>query len=137
MCLLGLMGIYFILESSFMKYRPLMGHASGIVVGLGILVSFFVWLKIHNWNQDPDHQEKKNLIIGDLQFNPETFFHFLLPLIIFPSGYNMRRKKFFKNFKTIIWFGFCGSFLCFLFYYAMLYFSNSHKLLLKWDDNLK
>jgi len=57
----------------------------------------------------------------DLQFSPELFFDLLLPLIIFPSGYNMRRKKFFKNIGTIIKFGFLGTLICFAVYTGMCY----------------
>ena len=135
MLVFGFLGVYFIIESGLTKYRPMIGHASGITVVLGIIASFITWLKINSWNKDPDRDtdSRKQIVIEDLQFDAGLFFHLLLPIIIFPSGYNMRRKKFFKNFKTIIWFGFLGSFLCFLFYYAMIYTANSHDLLVKWD----
>jgi hypothetical protein len=56
MTVIGLLGVYFILESGFMKYRPLIGHASGIVVILGIVASFITWLKIHSWNNNPERK---------------------------------------------------------------------------------
>lgn len=57
----------------------------------------------------------------DLKFDEETFFDLILPLIIFPSGYNMRRKKFFKNIGTIMKFGFVGTIFCFSIYTGMVY----------------
>ena len=57
----------------------------------------------------------------DLQFDEQLFFDLILPLIIFPSGYNMRRKKFFRNIGTIMKFGFVGTIICFSIYTAMCY----------------
>ena len=57
----------------------------------------------------------------DLKFNEKMFFDLILPLIIFPSGYNMRRKKFFQNIGTIMKFGFVGTLFCFSTYTAMTY----------------
>ena len=59
MTILGCLGVYFIIESGFMKYRPLIGHASGITVIIGIIASFLAWLKIHSWNINPENEEKK------------------------------------------------------------------------------
>ena len=45
----------------------------------------------------------------------------LLPLIIFATGYNMRRQKFFENITNIAKFGLLGTFLTFLFFTFMVY----------------
>mgnify|MGYP006104627071 CR=1 FL=1 len=67
MSILGCLGVYFIIESGIMKYRPLIGHASGITVILGIFASFITWLKIHSWNMDAaDNDKKTKIIIKDL-----------------------------------------------------------------------
>ena len=70
----------------------------------------------------------------DLQFSPELFFDLLLPLIIFPSGYNMRRKKFFKNIGTIMKFGFVGTLICFAVYTAMCFGASQAGWLTKADS---
>ena len=57
----------------------------------------------------------------DLQFDEKLFFDLALPLIIYPSGFNMRRKKFFRNIGTIMKFGFIGTIFCFAIYTAMCY----------------
>lgn len=45
----------------------------------------------------------------DLQFQPETFFLFLLPPIIFASGYNVKNSSFFGNIGSICCLGFVGT----------------------------
>ena len=47
------------------------------------------------------------------------FFILLLPLIIFATGYNMRRKKFFENIANVAKFGLLGTVLTFLIYFAL------------------
>jgi len=44
-----------------------------------------------------------------ITFDPETFFLFLLPPIIFESGYNMNKSVFFKNFASITSYAFLGT----------------------------
>eukprot|EP00824_Muranothrix_gubernata_P001575 TRINITY_DN11863_c2_g1_i1.p1 TRINITY_DN11863_c2_g1~~TRINITY_DN11863_c2_g1_i1.p1 ORF type:complete len:568 (-),score=120.96 TRINITY_DN11863_c2_g1_i1:66-1742(-) len=46
-----------------------------------------------------------------VSFDREFFFLFLLPPIIFDSGYRMKRKKFFVNFGAILLYAFLGTFL--------------------------
>ena len=123
------LGLYFIIESSFIKYRPRFGHTSGVIVLLGVLASYVVWGEVQKANQ----REDENYLIEDLKFDPDVFFHLILPLIIFPSGYNMRRKKFFRNISTILKLGFVGTILSFSCYTAMIYFADQHGFLVKWD----
>lgn len=106
------------IESLFEKHHPRFGHTSALMVCLGMGLSYLVW-KI---------AEGSKFVIGDhgqfpeagawikeeaLQFSPTFFFSFILPLIVFPSGFNMRRKKFFKNIGTISKFGFIATIFCF------------------------
>jgi len=55
----------------------------------------------------------------------------ILPAIVFPSGFNMRRKKFFRNILTIMKFGFLGTIICFAIYTGALWGVNSAGLLTK------
>lgn len=103
-----------------------MGHTTGIVVMLGILVSYL----LHSiGNQDDEKQ-----LMKDLNFNEKLFFDLVLPLIIFPSGYNMRRKKFFNNIGTIMKFGFFGTMICFSIYTAMTFGVLQYGFLTKTDE---
>ena len=57
----------------------------------------------------------------NLEFNKELFFTVFLPLIIFATGFNMRRQKFFENIVNIAKFGLLGTTLTFIFYFIMVY----------------
>ena len=91
------------------KYKCGFGHATGVIVILGILASLVLF------EIDADN------ILSDVRFKESTFFHLILPAIVFPSGYNMRRKKFFKNIGTIMKFGFVATMVCFVTYFALTY----------------
>ena len=105
---------FFFTEACLAKYNPPIGHTTGIIVCLGILLSFIARQQAIS---DPDF----SVVLEDLRFNDELFFYLLLPLIIFPSGYNMRRKKFFRNIGTIMKFGFLGTIICFAVYSGLTY----------------
>ncbi|XP_043688328.1 sodium/hydrogen exchanger 4 [Telopea speciosissima] len=46
-----------------------------------------------------------------LRFDEELFFIYLLPPIIFNAGFQVKKKKFFRNFLTIMLFGVVGVFI--------------------------
>ncbi|BFG37019.1 hypothetical protein CerSpe_232930 [Prunus speciosa] len=48
-----------------------------------------------------------------LVFNEDLFFLYLLPPIIFNAGFQVKKKKFFKNFTTILLFGIVGTVISF------------------------
>lgn len=89
---------------------PPLGHETGVVIVLGILASYIIMLIEEN------HSEAT---LAKLQFSEENFFFFILPPIIFASGYNMRRKKFFSNLGTIMIFGLVATLVCFAIYSSM------------------
>lgn len=70
---------------------------------LGIGISLFL--------EKVDHET-----ISKIGFSGTLFFDVLLPLIIFATGYNMRRKNFFENIMNITKFGILGTVLTFIFY---------------------
>lgn len=72
-------------------------------------------------------------IMNDIRFNPEFFFLFILPTIMFPSGYNMRRKKFFKNIATVFKFGFVATLVCYTIYVTLMFSLWHFDLVSKWD----
>ena len=123
MMILGILFLFFLLEAYFSINKPKFGHTTGIIVLVGMACSFLVY-KL----SDQDKQ-----IMKDLQFNEAVFFQLILPMIIFPSGYNMRRKKFFRNIKTIMKFGFIATLFCFAIYSAMVWGASEAGFLTKSD----
>jgi NhaP-type Na+/H+ or K+/H+ antiporter len=77
--------------------------------------------------------DKDKHIINDLQFQQSIFFNIILPAIMFPSGYNMRRRKFFRNIDSVAKFGFVTTLMCFGIYSFALYGLWSAGLIRKWD----
>ena len=109
--------LFFIIEGILEKKKCGFGHTTGIIIILGIIASAILY----------DFDE--TAILKDVRFKESTFFHLILPAIVFPSGYNMRRKKFFKNIGTIMKFGFVATFVCFGTYFALTYGFHSAGLL--------
>lgn len=71
--------------------------------------------------------------MADLQFDESMFFNIILPAIMFPSGYNMRRKKFFKNIVSILKFGLIATIFCFAIYSGAMIGLWKADLLKKYD----
>ena len=112
--LLVFLAMFFVIEALMASYNAKFGHTTAIIVVLGIGVSFII-KSISK--QDDEYKDW----VKDLYFNEEVFFDLILPLIIFPSGFNMRRKKFFANIGTIMKFGFIGTLICFTYYTLLCY----------------
>ncbi len=49
-----------------------------------------------------------------MKFSDDLFFYFCLPPIVFASGFNMQRKKFFSNIRNIVLFGLVGTIIAFV-----------------------
>lgn len=99
---------FFIIGAAFEKYKPRFGHETGVTIILGMIFSgFFYWGNGAN-----------RTLIEVWGFKSTVFFDVMLPPIIFNSGFNMRRKKFFQNIGNIMIFGLCVTFFCFILYSA-------------------
>jgi len=83
LAMLFLMMIFFFGAGIMEKYKPKCGHETGFVVLCGIVFSTIFWYT------------KGKEDVDTFRFSETIFFDFLLPPIIFNSGYNMRRTKFF------------------------------------------
>jgi sodium/hydrogen exchanger-like protein 6/7 len=81
--MLALMLIFFLSEGLIHHHKPAIGHQTGLTVLCGVLLSVILWFTKGIEN------------VEVFTFNQAIFFNFLLPPIIYNSGYNMRRKKFF------------------------------------------
>ena len=122
--LLIFLGLFFVIEALMASYNAKFGHTTGIIVVLGIAISFLVKAIAHR-------DEELESWVRDLRFDEAVFFDLILPLIIFPSGFNMRRKKFFANIGTIMKFGFVGTLICFTYYTALAYGATQAELFKK------
>lgn len=68
------------------KKKPPIFHETGIIIIIGIIIGVII-KKVK-----PEFVDREKSL---LLFPKSLFFEILLPLIIFSSGYNMKRKKFF------------------------------------------
>lgn len=88
---------YMFIGSVLEKYHCSVGHEASLVIILGMVLSFMSY--------SSGHEDMNKMLTFDENF----FFYFCLPPIVFASGYNMKRKKFFENFTNILLFGLIGT----------------------------
>ena len=79
------------------KNHCVIGHEASFIILIGMALSFSAWYF--------GHEEFNKMMTFDENF----FFYVCLPPIIFSSGYNMKRKKFFENITNIMIFGVFGT----------------------------
>ena len=125
--LLGLIGfmvllILYVTIGSYMEVKKFsFGHETGVIIILGGICSSIVY-SILVFGPEQDSIGDASIAVEDsFKFPNELFFEVLLPLIIFATGYNMRRQTFFENITNIVKFGLLGTFLTFLFFVVMVY----------------
>jgi NhaP-type Na+/H+ or K+/H+ antiporter len=85
--------IYMVVGALLEKYHAPFGHEAGVVIVVGAAISLLAYYLGH-------HE-----FIEMMEFDETFFFYFCLPPIVFASGFNMKRKKFFENFHNVIIFG--------------------------------
>ena len=94
--------VLYIVGGSWIEHAaPPIGHETGIALIVGFSISLASFLA-----------NDKNFL-DFFSFNEDLFFYVLLPPIVFASGFNMRRRKFFQNLGYICLYGVLGSFICF------------------------
>jgi NhaP-type Na+/H+ or K+/H+ antiporter len=97
-----LLALYVII-GSYMEHRKTpVGHETGVAIVTGFIVSLIAWAA--------GYKDLNNT----LEFNGDVFFYLCLPPIIFASGFNMRRKRFFENIGYIMLFGLFGTIFTFI-----------------------
>ena len=96
-----MMLFFFITGAAIEKYKPRIGHETCATLLLGILISWIIW------------GIKGSAETGTFQFKSGFFFNFFLPPIIFNSGFNMRKKRFFANLGNVGLFGLVVTLMCF------------------------
>lgn len=100
---------FFITASCGEKYKPPCGHETTYTVALGMVISIILWYAAGG---PQGHEE----LSKTFSFSSTFFFNFMLPPLIFNSGYTMRKKKFFNNIGNIAMNGLCVTILCFIIY---------------------
>ena len=98
-----LLVFYVIAAPIFEKVHFHYMHESGMVMILGLAITVLFRFLI------PSLDFSKSLI-----FNDKIFFTFVLPLIIFGAGYNLKKRQFFKYFTYIFLLGVVGTLIAFL-----------------------
>lgn len=109
--------LYTIAAPIFEKYHFHYIHESGLVMLLGIVITLLI--KVVSPSSD---------FTKSLGFDDEIFFTFILPLIIFGAGYNLRRRSFFKYFMYIFLLGVVGTLIAFGVVAPITYFFNGYKI---------
>ena len=100
MIIFAMLMIYIVL-GTFMEYKNVpFGHETGVALAMGLVISAI----IHFATDNPSLE---------LRFDGDIFFYVCLPPIIFASGFNMRRRRFFENIGYVLTFGIFGTILTF------------------------
>ena len=107
MLFLAMLIFYTVIGLYMEHHKPPVGHETGVIVLVGMAISFGV------------KQFGSSEAINLLEFPSLIFFQVCLPLIIFASGYNMKRRKFFSNLKNITKFGLVATILTFIIYSSL------------------
>ena len=92
--------LLYVVLGTFMerKHCPF-GHETGVV----ILVGMAIGACLHAAGDK-----------ASTEFNPVVLFDFALPIILYASGYNMRRRRFFEDINNITMFGVLATVVCFV-----------------------
>ena len=94
--------VYMGFEAFKHKKNISFGHEASLVTLIGFGISYaFVLSRYDDFNDL-------------MKFSDDLFFYFCLPPIVFASGFNMQRKKFFANIRNIILFGLIGTIIAFV-----------------------
>ena len=99
----------YLLRQWGISYVQEAGVALVLGVGAGLLVQYL----------SGDQSEQKWFT-----FQPRFFFLFLLPPIIFDSGFGLNMKAFFRNFVSICTFAFFGTFVSAIVFGLIIYYAG-------------
>jgi NhaP-type Na+/H+ or K+/H+ antiporter len=80
-----MMLFFFMVAALSEKYKPSIGHETSYTIILGIVLSVILWYSTRDGST----------LAADFKFSPSFFLDFMLPPLIFNSGYTMHKKKFF------------------------------------------
>ena len=108
-----LLVLYVIAAPIFEKINFHYMHESGVIMllGIGITLTFKFFIPSLDFTKS-------------LAFSDKIFFTFVLPLIIFGAGYNLKKRQFFKCFTYIFLLGVVGTLIAFTWVAPLTYFFN-------------
>ena len=90
-------------------------HESGICLVLGLITGFII-----------------KQLFGELpEFDSQLFFNFMLPFLILGAGYNLKRRRFFRNIGPILMLGVVGTLISFIVIGLFIYAWSDMGLILK------
>lgn len=97
--------IIYVIGGTYMEHKHTpFGHETGVALLLGFLISMIAYFA------------GSDEFVDGFSFSGDIFFYLCLPPIIFTSGFNMRRKRFFENIGYITLFGLVGTVITFIFF---------------------
>ena len=100
--------IMYVVLGGFMEHKHVsFGHETGVALVMGLIISACIHFFLGAEN--------------DIPFNATVFFYVCLPPIIFASGFNMRRRRFFANIGYILFFGVAGTIFTFIIFSGLNY----------------
>jgi NhaP-type Na+/H+ or K+/H+ antiporter len=108
-----LLVLYVIAAPIFEKIHFHYMHESGMVMLMGIAITLTFKFFIPSLD-----------FTTSLAFSDKIFFTFVLPLIIFGAGYNLKKRQFFKYFTYIFLLGVVGTLIAFTWVAPVTYFFN-------------
>ena len=108
-----LLVLYVIAAPIFEKIHFHYMHESGVVMLLGIAITLTFKFFIPSLD-----------FTTSLSFSDKIFITFVLPLIIFGEGYNLKKRQFFKYFTYIFLLGVVGTLIAFTWVAPLTYFFN-------------
>lgn len=112
---------YMFVGSLVEKYHCVIGHEASFLIIIGMIASLLFF--------ETGHTDFNKIMTFDENF----FFYFCLPPIVFASGYNMKRQKFFENFRNILLFGLFGTVLQFTLFSIFTWFVVEADILWKYS----
>ena len=114
--------LYLVISSLKSSTNTAFGHEASYITAIGFLISLAAFMSNDNTIQE-------NIIFDD-----NVLFYFCIPPIVFASGYNMRRKRFFQNFTNIMIFGIFGTLVTYIFFAALTWWIHSYGWMKMWDQ---
>lgn len=94
--------------------------------GLGIIMGFLFGMVIYFADRE--------VLDGDI-FSQDLFFYGILPLIIFAGGFNLKKRKFFKNIFYITLYGMAGTIIAFAVISGLTFLLSETGMIQDWKGN--